>query len=351
MAAPSGEPTYTPPLNAPANRVAETNASGEVYTTEEIAQAFASVREQGMLDQLRQTEYQQHGAVSDDPDVQRHLWGTVSNNIPSQSQELAAAGLTELQIATLQLSAEALHYAYAQSALDRMRAQGALDQPTRLPLVKEASLFNGRIRAFVERFPETSAQGLVTALREVIAQHVSSDVLKSRNEDVIRRIDQVVNGARHEYGFGQLLPLATGVLRDGGHGDFDGRPATPMEDYEYTADYAVTMPDGTLVYIDVKSSAKGVGNKRPKLVPTEGEALTEPYRFMVERTSSGDIYKIITTWSYLDRENDAHFVPDKFYLNLPNEELQTQYHAIADMLLQAGIYFSTHNQPEPAPGQ
>ncbi len=102
------------------------------------------------------------------------------------------------------------------------------------------SYFNGIIRSFAENYPEVDVTDILAPLTKIVNTTMPQRGLRQDGEKYIK---DVIHGAQHELGFGQ-------ILRAGGA---KFRPASQEEDL-HGIDYVVDNGHGKAVFVDVKAS-------------------------------------------------------------------------------------------------
>lgn len=184
-------------------------------------------------------------------------WRAAADFAYDQASEKRESGENGTRTTLRELLAATPDFVYTQQALDRKRHQfpnheAYMAHRRQVPELKErASYYNGLIRYVAEQNPDLRASRLIKQLINVTNISIEDKHLKMASVNFAR---EVVRGAQHELGFGQLLERTGRSFR----------PATVDEDL-HGADYVVDGQHGP-IRLDVKASlssieAKGTFNK------------------------------------------------------------------------------------------
>ena len=169
-------------------------------------------------------------------------WATVADYTHDRTARMRERGTDSIRIDALELLSTTPAYLFEQSALtqDKTSAPDKQMQNGERRHSKEVvSYFNGLIREFAKKYPETRASDLTTALLNITNISIEDQALRqSANQE----IHKTIRGAQHEIAFGQILAQTGRQFR----------PASLEEDLK-GIDY-VDDEDTNPMYVDVKAS-------------------------------------------------------------------------------------------------
>ena len=171
-------------------------------------------------------------------------WETVADYAFEASDRARESGEPESKIALKELFAATPDFIYQQLALRKHEQTPYLTEEAMEDAADRLGYFNKLVRHVATQYPGIRASTLANSLVNIVNISIQSKSLR-RSGDYF--INDCIQGAQHERGFGQMAKYARR----------ESREATPDEDMR-GADRVFMANNGTDLYVDVKSSLNSV---------------------------------------------------------------------------------------------
>lgn len=184
-------------------------------------------------------------------------WQTFTDFTSEKCQELLDKGANPEQIHSLDLLAATPDFLYQQAKLDDLQTivnRGGVralspGQRTEWDRAKDvASTFNARIRGFVMDHPNSMKNDLTVGLQKILPFSIEGEHAK---QNAKTKLEQIMRGAQHEIGFGQILEKTGRQFR----------PSESVQEDRAGIDYVIDEGTHDELRVDVKASLSEVEAK------------------------------------------------------------------------------------------